>query len=542
MKLDRRYSPRKIISPKLTFCLKFQGQEYQGNLNNVSSRGCNFKSKQSFPIGSDPELGFPNWKQKEPGYIKIIWKRGIDEKNLNLISGKPKNNQLWQYGGIFYQTECEFEEILSNKIGNLLTIPDRRQNLRRKVSMHPSTEKRGSDRRGTKKLFQIIHRLDNSFDKWSTYHTYKREIGEITPTHVKEFGRPKVMLGSNSFLGLSNHPYVKEAAIKAIEEFGTGSGGAQVLNGSTYHHEKLCETLAKFKGTESAILFSSGYLANFGCISTLFNSREGVIFSDEKNHASIIDGCRMSKAEVRYFAHNDMNDLDKLLSKYQWEVSKLIISDGVFSMDGDICNLPEIVRLSKKFNSFVMIDEAHATGILGEKGKGTTEHFNLEKGVEITTVTLSKAIGCSGGAICGSKALIKFLMYSARPFIFGTSLPPSVCASAIAAIQVLEKEPELIKNLKANVSYMATGLKRLGFEIIEPQAAIIPIIIGDELKTYKFVYEVDSLGVFVNGVSRPAVPRQLSRIRINPSALHTTENLDYALDAFKKVGKKLGLI
>jgi 8-amino-7-oxononanoate synthase len=267
-----------------------------------------------------------------------------------------------------------------------------------------------------------------------------------------------------------------------------------------------------------------------------------IVFNDQVNHASIIDGCRTSEGTIRFYRHNDMENLEKKLKQYPREKPKLIITDGVFSMDGDIVDLPGVVALAKKYNATVMLDDAHALGVLGERGTGTAEYHGVKEGIDLTIATFSKALGGMGGAVCGSNTLIKFIHYHSRQFIFSTSMAPPVCASAIAALEVLETEPQLIQSLHRNRKFLSDGLKKLGYDVVETKTAIIPVLIRDEKKTYALTHLLDEMGVFVNAVTRPSVPRELSRLRVSVMATQTEDHLAQALVAFQKAGRQLRIL
>jgi 7-keto-8-aminopelargonate synthetase-like enzyme len=282
-------------------------------------------------------------------------------------------------------------------------------------------------------------------------------------------------------------------------------------------------------------------LANVAVFTSLIRP-DDVVFNDQLNHASIIDGSRMSPATIRFYKHNDISALEKKLNQYPFERPKMIVTDGVFSMDGDIARLDLIVPLAKKHNALVMLDDAHAIGVVGANGRGTAEHYGLEGQVDITIATFSKALGTMGGAVCGSKSLIKFINHHSRQFIFSTAIVPSACATALAALEVLEEDPSIVARLHSNRRFLSNGLKAMGYKVIEAETAIIPVFIGDERKTYAMTHLLGEYGVFVNAVSRPSVPRELSRIRLTPMATHTEEQLSFALDAFKRAGKQLSII
>jgi len=362
-----------------------------------------------------------------------------------------------------------------------------------------------------------------------------RKVRVINSFHgptIKIAQKEYILLSSNDYLGLSQHPKVKEKAKEAIEKFGCGSGASRLLSGTTKLHCELENKLADFKKTEAAIVFSSGYSANLGVISSLAGKRD-IIIIDKLSHASIIDGCRLSGATLRVYPHKNMNSLEKILKKSQTYNLRLIITDGVFSMDGDIAPLPEIVNLSKKYHAMVIIDDAHGTGVMGNEGRGTVEYFGLESMVDIQMGTLSKALGSLGGFIAGSNVLIDYLKNKARSFIYSTALSPSQVASALASLEIIQGEPELRQRLWENVRYLKKGLQELGFDTMESQTQIIPVLIGDNEKTMqvaKFLYEN---GIFAPGIRPPSVPKGTSRIRLSLMATHTKSHLDKVLSTFK---------
>jgi len=358
---------------------------------------------------------------------------------------------------------------------------------------------------------------------------------------VKIRGKEVINLSSNNYLGLNTHPKLKEAALKAIEKYGVGSGAVRTIAGTLDIHKKVEERIAEFKKTESAILFQSGEIANQGTIPAIMG-RDDVIFSDELNHASIIDGCRLSRAEIKIYPHKDMEILENLLKEYKGTGKKLIISDGVFSMDGDICPLPNIAELGEKYGAITMVDDAHASGVLGRNGRGTVDHFNLHGRIDIQMGTLSKAIGCMGGYIAGSKSLRDYLIHFARPFLFSTSHPPSVPASVLAAIDVLENEPYILDTLWSNTDFFKKELKNLGFDTGISETPITPVIVGEAALAVKMSDILLEECIFGQSISFPTVPRGKARIRTIVTAAHTKDDLSIALEKFEKVGKKLTII
>ena len=358
---------------------------------------------------------------------------------------------------------------------------------------------------------------------------------------VKIRGKEVINLSSNNYLGLNTHPKLKEAALKAIEKYGVGSGAVRTIAGTLDIHKKAEERIAEFKKTESAILFQSGAVANQGTIPAIIG-RNDVIFSDELNHASIIDACRLSRAEIKVYSHCDIDSLEKLLKEYKGTGKKLIISDGVFSMDGDICPLPGIAELGEKYGAITMVDDAHASGVLGRNGRGTVDHFNLHGRIDIQMGTLSKALGCMGGYIAGSKSLRDYLIHFSRPFLFSTSHPPSVPASVLAAIDVLENEPEIIDRLWSNVDFFKKELENLGFDTGISETPITPVIVGEAALAVKMSDILLEECIFGQSISFPTVPRGKARIRTIVTAAHTKDDLSIALEKFEKVGKKLTII
>lgn len=372
------------------------------------------------------------------------------------------------------------------------------------------------------------------------YRTLRTIEGPQGP-RIKIDGKGAILLCSNNYLGLADHPRLKEAAIKAIEKYGIGSGASRLVSGTMELHQELEERIARFKGTEAALVFNSGYSANTSVIPTLVG-RGDVVFSDKLNHASIIDGCILSRAEFKRYLHKDATALERLLAASTNVSRKLVVTDSVFSMDGDIAPLPEIVGLAKQYGAMVMVDDAHATGVLGKSGKGSLEHFGLAGNDVIQMGTLGKALGGFGAYIAGSSELIDYLINKARGFIFSTSLPPSVLASAIAAIDLIEEEPGLREALWEKTRYIINGLIDLGFDTMGSETPIIPIFVGDAGKTMEFSRRLMEEGVFVSGIRPPTVPEGKSRLRATVMATHSYEDLNRAIEAFSKVGRELCLI
>ena len=371
------------------------------------------------------------------------------------------------------------------------------------------------------------------------YRELKTVEGEQGP-RVTVNSREVLLLCSNNYLGLANHPRLRRAAKDAIDHYGTSSAASRLVSGTMTLHQRLEETLAEFKGTEAALIFNCGYMANLGVISSLVGPGD-VVLSDELNHASIIDGCRLSKAQIAVYPHRDLDALEGLLKK-ESRRRCMIVVDGVFSMDGDIAPLPEMVDLAEKYGAFLMVDEAHATGVLGERGAGTVEHFGLTEQVPIQMGTLGKALGGFGAYVAGGRVLREYLINKARSFIFTTALPPADMAVAVEAVRIVQEEPERRLKLHSNVGYLVEGLKLLGFDVANQHTAVVPIIIGPEDETMEMSTRLLEYGVFVAGIRPPTVSPGTSRLRVTLMATHTKEDLDLALEAFERAGREVGVI
>ncbi len=360
-------------------------------------------------------------------------------------------------------------------------------------------------------------------------------------------GKRVINLASNNYLGLTTHPKLREAALAATKKYGVGSGAVRTIAGTMKIHMELEEKIARFKNVEACVVFQSGFTANAGTVSAILG-KDDFIISDELNHASIIDGARLSKAKILVFRHNDMAHAEEQLASVKNETGhKLLITDGVFSMDGDIGPLPALCDLAEKYGAIMMVDDAHASGVLGRNGRGTIDHFKVHGRVDVQVGTLSKAIGALGGYVCGSKDLIDYLYHRARPFLFSTSHPPSVAATCIAAFDVLEQEPQLMEKLWENTRYWKKELGNLGFNIggkntPASETPITPIIIGDGKLTMEFSRELFKEGVMGTGIAFPTVAEGKARIRTIMTATHTREQLDQALETLARVGKRMGIL
>jgi glycine C-acetyltransferase len=353
--------------------------------------------------------------------------------------------------------------------------------------------------------------------------------------------RQIVNLSSNNYLGLTTHSRLREEALDATRRLGVGSGSVRSIAGTMAIHMELERRLAIFKQTEAVVVFQSGFAANAGTVAAVL-TKDDVVVSDELNHASIIDGCRLSRAAIKVFPHKDVDAARKVLSALPANQRKLLITDGVFSMDGDLGALPELCALAEEFGCIMMVDDAHASGVFGRNGRGTIDHFGMHGRVDIQVGTLSKAIGALGGYVAGSRSLIEFLYHRARPFLFSTSHPPAVAAACIAALDVLEQEPQIIERLWENTRFFKAGLEALGFNTGLSQSPITPVIVGDGALAMKFSDRLFQEGVFAQGLAFPTVARDKARVRTIVTATHTRDELELALDVFAKVGRELGIL
>jgi 8-amino-7-oxononanoate synthase len=372
-------------------------------------------------------------------------------------------------------------------------------------------------------------------------YPYFRVIESGQDVEVTVNGKRMIMIGSNNYLGLTNDPRVKEAAIEAVKKYGSGCTGSRFLNGTLSIHVELEEKLASFLNKEACLVYSTGFQTNLGVISALVGKDE-VIFTDRSDHASIVDGCRLSFGKTIKFRHNDMEDLERLLIRYKDAKGKLIVVDGVYSMEGDLAPLPQIVSLAKKYNARVMVDDAHAVGVFGKNGRGTPEHFNVEKDVDLIMFTFSKSFASIGGMIAGDEYVINYLKHFSRELIFSASLPPASVATVLKTLEIIQNEPFRRERLWKITRKMMEGYKSLGFNIGTTQSPIIPIYIGDDMLTFKMAKMLADEGVFVNPIVSPAVPPGQALIRTSYTATHTDEQMDFVLEKFKKVGRALGII
>lgn len=399
---------------------------------------------------------------------------------------------------------------------------------------------------------RVSHPSLNDLKNKGLYRELKTVSSEQGP-EIYFKGRKLINFSSNNYLGLANHPLLKKSAIEAIEKYGIGSGASRLITGSMLLHQELEDKIALFKGTEKALLFNSGYHANIGVIPSLVGERD-FIFSDELNHASLIDGCRLSKAKTHVYRHNDMGELEEMLNSPSAKQpadrhppQRLIITDTVFSMDGDLCHLPKIMELAEKYEALVFLDEAHATGIFGKKGRGVVEHYGIKPDHPriVQMGTLGKALGSFGAYVCGSSALVEWLINKSRSFIYTTALPPPVAAAGLAALNLISEDPSHRENLLRNVRYFRSGLKKIGYDrLLSPYrqyeekaeggiSPIFPLIFGSAEKTMNISEALFEKGIWAHGIRPPTVPEETSRIRLTIMATHTKDHLDGCLSALE---------
>ena len=388
-------------------------------------------------------------------------------------------------------------------------------------------------------LFYLGEELNN-LKKQNLYRGL-RVLQDEQKSHTTFDGRSVVNLSSNNYLGLTTHPRLRERALAAITDFGVGSGSVRTIAGTMSIHMELERRLAEFKKVEAVVVFQSGFTANAGTVSAIL-TKDDVVISDELNHASIIDGCRLSRATIKVFPHKDVDAARRIIHELPAKQRRLLITDGVFSMDGDLGPLPALCELAESTGCIMMVDDAHASGVFGKNGRGTIDHFGVHGRVDIQVGTLSKAIGALGGYVAGNRNLIEFLYQRARPFLFSTSHPPAVAAACIAALDVLLEEPQIMERLWENTRFFKEGLVRLGFDTGISESPITPVIAGDSAKANALSDRLFEAGVFAQAIGYPTVAREKARVRTIVTATHTREDLQFALDAFARVGRQIGLI
>lgn len=389
----------------------------------------------------------------------------------------------------------------------------------------------------------MVQSLQRKLDGLKVEGLYRwlRQVDGPQGPRIRVDGREVIHFAGGDYLGLACHPRLIQAACQATLRYGCGAAAARLISGNHELYPQLEERLARFKQAEAALLFSTGYQANLGVISALMDS-QGVIFSDALNHASIVDGCRLSRAQVRIFPHNDLAVLERLLKREISTGRRLIVVDGLYSMDGDVAPLREIVRLAERYACMTMVDDSHSTGVLGKTGRGSAEAAGVLGRIDIETGSLAKALGGFGAYVVGSRTVIEYLINRSRPFIFTCALPPAVLATVLEALAIMEQEPERRQRLWDNTRYMRTGLQEVGFEVSTSGTQIIPLMVGNPERAMRFCQELLDRGVFAQGIRYPAVPRGTERIRLTVTASHSTVDLDSALTALAEAGRALQLI
>ncbi|KAA3647893.1 MAG: aminotransferase class I/II-fold pyridoxal phosphate-dependent enzyme [Chloroflexi bacterium] len=391
-----------------------------------------------------------------------------------------------------------------------------------------------------KRINAMVERIDGM--KAHDHYYYNQPVSELSGgSRVIVKGREMGMYASYSYLGLIGHPRINKAAKDAIDKYGTGTHGVRTLAGTLEVHNELEETIANFRNTEGAITYSSGYVTNLTVISTLMG-RDDYVISDKLNHASIVDGCLMSGSKFVRFRHNDMDHLEQRLQQAPSDVAKLVVADAVFSMDGDVIDFPRLVELSKKYGAWLMIDEAHSLGVLGETGCGIEEHFDMPGTVDIKMGTLSKTIPSVGGYVAGSEDMMTYLRHTSRAYIFSAALPPAQAAAANEAFKIIQDEPWRVEKLRANADQFINGLKNYGFDTLQTETAIVPVVCGKDEVAYELTRQAQQKDVFVLPVVSPAVPEKLARLRATVTAAHETEDIDYAMSVIAEAGKAMGVL
>lgn len=529
--LNRRKSPRIEIDLKLE---SINSNPCDYSIVNLSNTGFFVKTDNNYPVGSKFLVTFklPTSPMPINTYCQVVW-NGFESTSNNAQSGM----------GLKFINISEFDKKRYDnyilKSFEYLKINSDNHTL---LDFANIKEKKLENR--VKPAWSYIEDM-----KAKGYYTYRRPLVGPSENRVSiedpVTGKIKhmVMMGSNSYLGLSSHPIVEKAVKDCVDKYGTGAASAPNLAGTFDLHRKLERKLAEFKSCEDAIVFTSGYTTNVGTMSALVKSRDLVLL-DKLSHASIIDGCMMGKCNFRTFRHSDLNHLEELLNKNRQLYDEIfIVVEGIYSMDGDICPLPEIYKLAKKYDCKIMMDDAHATGVIGKNGRGTANHFDLDGKIDIEIGTLSKALGHFGGFVASTKEVVNYLRHYSRSYFFATSLPPTVIASSLAAIEVMESDDQIFHNLWNNINYFKSRLIGMGFNVVQnTQSAIIPIIVGDESILKKMSIRVHEEGLYINPVPYPAVPIDKTRFRATIMATHTREDLDFALHVLEKVGKESGII
>jgi 8-amino-7-oxononanoate synthase len=498
----------------------------KGETINISQHGVSVKLASDIAISERVVLEFCLHGSKNV-LIKgrIIW----SDPKLNL------------YGIDFSEYKETISEYWTGYIAGVNSIAvDRRDKRDRRKSQEEKNQNiRKNERRETKSAFLPCLKFDRikKFQKENLY-CYLREFQSATGSNITLNGKKFIMFASNNYLGLANHPEVVETMIKTAEKYGAGSGGSRILCGTMDLHNELERKLATFVGGEDCILYSTGYDANLGLISALLD-KNGYVIVDESSHASIVDGGLLANAKIEVFRHNDVKSLENKLKKIDYNAPKIIATEGVFSMDGDICNLPEIYELGEKYNSAILLDEAHSLGILGQHGKGTVEYFGLNGDIELTVGTMSKALGCIGGYVVANKNIIHYLKHTSKSFLFTTSLSPAIIAAIIKSLDLITTKPEIREDLWRNINYAKKRLIDEGFNVGDTKSSIIPVILGDERLAHVYVKELEKVGIYVAPAVFPAVKRNEARLRVGIMATHNIEDIEFLIESLLKIRKKL---
>jgi len=505
-----------------------------GRTVNVSRQGLSLILDGPLPLSLPVALSL----ELSPSYPSL-------QTKARVIWSNPLTNGKECYCGVQFldpqdKNLATLDQVIDDVIDKKKSSERRRGQRRKKIAPIDFPERRKADRRLKVSILRKCV-VTPRVDFFRAQGVFLREVSSVAQPKIILRGRELIMFGCCNYLGLATHPKVKKAAVEALEKYGMSTSSSRIAGGTMQLHNLLEQKLAEFEGGEDCITYDMGYLANLGCIPVLV-TRNDFVITDAKSHASIIDGCFLSGGTVLVYKHNDMQDLEKQLKKCKWKSNKLIVTDGVFSMDGDIARLDVIHKLAQEHNAAVMVDDAHAVGVLGENGKGTTEYFNLIGKIDIVMGTLSKAFPGLGGFIVARKKIVDYLRSASRPFIFNLSLPPSIVAALLAALEVIKEEPELRQKLWRNVRYLRENLQKLGYNTGNSEAAIIPVIIGNDMKTYQMVRMLEHLGVFVDAMVYPAVRKRESRLRLTPMATHSPDDLQKAIKIFEKAGRELDLI
>jgi 8-amino-7-oxononanoate synthase len=439
---------------------------------------------------------------------------------------------------IYHEKSAALEEDLAGQPGPYPTV---RSAAEREINNRTVWRKAVANPQAPALLQKVRDYKAATMVRQAGLYPYFRTISSAQDAEVTIGGKPVLMLGSNSYLGLTNHPRIKAAAQAAVEKYGSGCAGSRFLNGTLDIHLELEEALAKLVNKEAVLLYSTGFQVNLGVISALVGKGE-YVFGDKSNHASIVEGCLVAQGKFLRFGHKDMAALESRLKKVEPEAAKLIVVDGVFSMEGDIIQLPELCQIAQDQGAVVMVDDAHAIGVLGRNGAGTASHFGLTDQVHLIMGTFSKSLASLGGFIASDGATIDYLKHHSRPLIFSASMSPANAAAALAAVQIMQEEPERIAQLWRNTRRMKQGLLDLGFNLGSSETPILPIYCGSLMTTFRFCKQLQEEGLFVNPVVSPAVAPGDEMIRLSLMATHTDKQVDFALDKLGKVGKELGLI